>query len=228
MLTLANPPVESDHSSGRWRLGSHWPNSSRNENTRSLARARSSSRRAPPNAASKPCSSIASSNVVVWRRLRDARGPFSSTTRPLSIESCTWATTSRSPSFRDQVVAELDDLREVVAGVDVHDREREARRAEGLLGQAQEHDRVLAAAEQQHRPLELRRHLPEDVDRLGLERLQVRELVLQGSHRGASPLPLSFGPTSTTWIPHSSLSWPAQRPSRPEPGWVQGAQPIEA
>ena len=41
---------------GAGACGSHWPNSSRNEKTRSLARARSSSRRAPPIAASKPCS----------------------------------------------------------------------------------------------------------------------------------------------------------------------------
>ena len=65
---------------------------------RSFARARSSSRRAPPKAASKPCSAIASSSVVVCRRLRDARGPVSSTTRPASIESCTLATIRRSPS----------------------------------------------------------------------------------------------------------------------------------
>jgi hypothetical protein len=42
------------HSSGRWFLGSHWPFSSRNEKMRSLARDFSSSRRAPPIAASKP------------------------------------------------------------------------------------------------------------------------------------------------------------------------------
>ncbi len=41
---------------------------------------------------------IASSSVVVCSRLREARGPVSSTTRPLSIDSCTEATTSRSPS----------------------------------------------------------------------------------------------------------------------------------
>src|SRR5437764_87785 len=68
-------PLNSDHSSGRWRLGSHWPKSSRNENTRFLARARSSSRLAPPNAASNPCPSIAFSSRVVRRRLRHARGP---------------------------------------------------------------------------------------------------------------------------------------------------------
>ena len=65
---------------------------------RSFARARSSSRRAPPNAASKPCWAIASSSVTVCRRLREARGPVSSTARPLSIDSCTLATISSSPS----------------------------------------------------------------------------------------------------------------------------------
>ena len=64
---------------------------------RSLARARSSSRRAPPKAALKPCSSSASSSVTDCSRLRDARGPFSSVTRPLSIDSCTLATISWAP-----------------------------------------------------------------------------------------------------------------------------------
>ena len=77
----------------------------------------------------------------------------------------------------DAPVAVLDDLGEVVPGVDVHQREREAARPEGLLGEAQQDDRVLAAGEQQHRPLELRGDLAHDVDRLGLEDAQVRELV---------------------------------------------------
>ena len=109
----------------------------------------------------------------------------------------------------DAAVAKLDDLGEVVAGVDVHEREREARRAKGLLGQAQQHDRVLATAEEQDRALELGGHLAHDVDGLGLQDLEVGEL-----HAKCSP--------------HSTLSVPAQRPSRPLPGWVQGAQPIEA
>ena len=46
-------PFSRCQSSGRWRFGSHWPFSSRSENTRSFARERSSSRRAPPNAAWK-------------------------------------------------------------------------------------------------------------------------------------------------------------------------------
>jgi hypothetical protein len=86
------------HNSGRWFFGSHWPNSSRNENIRSLARAFSSSRRAPPNTASNWCSSIASSRVVVCSRLRLAQRPVSSATRPESIDSCTDATISRAPT----------------------------------------------------------------------------------------------------------------------------------
>ena len=31
-----------------------------------------------------------------------------------------------------------------------------------------------------------------------------------------------------TWMPHSSLSRPAQRPARPAPGSVQCVQPIES
>src|SRR3954449_4611981 len=79
----------------------------------------------------------------------------------------------------DAAVAELDDLGEVVPGVDVHQREREPPRPEGLLGQPQHHDRVLAAAEEHHRPLELGGDLAHHVDRLGLEDLQVVELVAQ-------------------------------------------------
>src|SRR3954469_23289551 len=77
----------------------------------------------------------------------------------------------------DAAVAELDDLGEVVARVHVHERERERRRAERLRGQAQQDDRVLAAAEQQHGLGQLGRDLAHDVDRLGFEDVQVGQLV---------------------------------------------------
>ena len=55
-------------SSGRWFFGSHWPFASRSEKMRSFARDRSSSRRAPPKAASKlPASSASSSDFVLSR-----------------------------------------------------------------------------------------------------------------------------------------------------------------
>src|SRR4051794_29395114 len=85
----------------------------------------------------------------------------------------------------DAAVAEVDDLREVVARVHVHERERERRRTERLLGQPQEDDRVLAAAEEQHRLGELGRDLAHDVDRLGLEDVHVRQLVRAHAATGA-------------------------------------------
>ena len=147
---------------------------------RSLARARSSSRRAPPNAASKPCSAIASSSVTVCSWLREARGPVSSTDAALVDRLLHAGDDQPLAELGHAAVAELDHLGEVVPGVDVHQRERERRRAEGLLGQAQQHDRVLAAAEQQHRSLELGRDLAHHVDRLGLQRPQVAQLRAAG------------------------------------------------
>ena len=70
-------------------------------------------------------------------------------------------------------VAERDHLGEVVAGVDVHHRERQLRRPERLGGGVRHHDAVLAAREQQDRALELGRDLTQEVDRLGLEGRQV-------------------------------------------------------
>ena len=70
----------------------------------------------------------------------------------------------------DGNVAERDHLGKVVPGVHVHDRERELGGPEGL-GRGVGHDHaVLAAREEQHRPLELGRDLADEVDRLGLER----------------------------------------------------------
>ena len=110
----------------------------------------------------------------------DGSWPGSSVTRPASIEAWTEATMSRSPSSATRRSRNVERLREVVAGVDVDDREREAAGPERLLGQAQQNDRILAAAEQQRRPLEDGRGLAEDVDRLRLELGEVREAVALG------------------------------------------------
>src|SRR3954449_6840414 len=77
----------------------------------------------------------------------------------------------------DAAVAELDDLGEVVARVHVHERERDRRGRDSLLGEAQQDDRVLAAAEEQHGLGQLGRDLAHDVDRLGFEDVQVGQLV---------------------------------------------------
>lgn len=73
------------------------------------------------------------------------------------------------PVLLHRTVAVLQDLGEVVPGVHVQQRERHRRLRERLQRQVQHHDGVLAAGEQDHRPLELPRHLTEDVDRLGLQ-----------------------------------------------------------
>jgi len=70
-------------------------------------------------------------------------------------------------------VAVRQDFAEAVAGVHVQDREGEAPRAEGLLCQPQEHGRSRAPVEQQHGPLALGDHLPQDEDGVGLEEVQV-------------------------------------------------------
>ncbi len=87
-------------------------------------------------------------------------------------------------------VAVLEHLGEVVTGVDVEHRKRDPGRREGLLGQPEHHDRVLAAGEQQGRVLELGRDLTHDVDRLGFEFTQMGELV--GHDASCCPLPREF------------------------------------
>ena len=67
---------------------------------RSFALAFSSSRRAPPSAASSFSSANVSRSVTVCRRLRLALGPVSSLARPRSIESCTSRMTSWNPKSR--------------------------------------------------------------------------------------------------------------------------------
>ena len=71
---------------------------------------------------------MASSSVVVCSRLREATGPGSAT-RPWSMESCTLATRSRAPFGLDLGVAVVEDLGEVVPGVDVEHREGDLARA---------------------------------------------------------------------------------------------------
>ena len=95
---LCNLALYRDHNSGRCALGSHWPNSSRNEKIRSLARAFSSSRRAPPIKASNPFSAMVSNKVTACAALRESVS-LRNTTVPLAMESSTCPTTKRALSF---------------------------------------------------------------------------------------------------------------------------------
>jgi len=69
----------------------------------------------------------------------------------------------------DPRIAERDHLGEVVPSIDVDERKRKARRPKCLLGEPQHDDRVLAAREQQHRPLPLRHRLAKDMHGFGFQ-----------------------------------------------------------
>ena len=172
-------PLYSDHSSGRWLRGSHCPNSSRKENTRSFARAFSSSRRAPPNTAPNRFSVIPRSNVTVCSLLRGRAGVVLD--HAAGVDVVLHAGHDQpQPVPLDRPVPELDHLVEVLPRVHVHHRERHRRRPERLHRQVQHHHRVLAAGEQQPRTLDGRRHLAEDLHRLGFQPVQMRQLVRRG------------------------------------------------
>ena len=100
---------------------------------RSLARALSSSRRPPPNAASKPCSTRVSSSVTDCRRLRLARGPCSSTTRPSSIDVLhAGRRRARGPSARRACRGTSTTSGKLCPVSTCMHRERDRRRREGL------------------------------------------------------------------------------------------------
>ena len=67
-----------------------------------------------------------------------------------------------------ELVAELDDLREVVPGVHVEEFEGDGRRGEGAAGQFEDHHGVLATGKQQPDLVELPGDLAQDVDGFGL------------------------------------------------------------
>ena len=96
--------------------------------------------------------SSASSSVTVCSRLRDP--PAHVLVDASGVDRLLYRGDDQPVAgLRQAAIPVLDHLREVVPRVDMHDRERQRQRAERLLGDAQQHDRVLAAAEQQHRPL---------------------------------------------------------------------------
>src|SRR2546425_9396298 len=111
-------------------------------------------------------------------------------------------------------VAEFEGLGEVVPGVDVDDREWETAGPEGLLGQTQQDDRILATAEEDRRPLEDGRSLAEDVDRLGLELGEVRQAVTSGRRRAGHRAPAATA--SSIRGGAAGDSWRAA-PGRPVP-----------
>ena len=114
-------------------------------------------------------------------------------------------------------IAILDDLGEVVAGVDVHHGEGQPCGSEGEHGEVQQDGAVLATAEQQHRVLALGGDFADDGERLIGERVEVRGGDDLGAH---------------TCNPHSVFALPLQRPARLSSpgatGRVHGQQPMLA
>ena len=162
-------------SSGRWRLGSQRCCAERNENTRSLARDFSSSRRAPPKAASKPylssaCFSPCVFMTSVWTAEPCVNGPM-----PRARPSWLMCTQQLQAELRGHLIAERDHFPEFPGRVDVQQRERRLRRVERLHREVQHHRAVLADGVEHDRPLALGDDLAQDVDAFGFEPLQVSE-----------------------------------------------------
>jgi hypothetical protein len=160
------------HSSGRWALGCHWPKLSRCEKMRSLARAFSSSRRAPPIRASKAEffnrfeQRDRLVHVAALARVGQAHGAAGHRVFDAAHDQF-------GPQFLGAEVAEIGHFREVVAGVDHQQRVGNAARAKRLLGALEHDQRVLAAREQQGGALEGGGDLAQDEDGFLFQRIQV-------------------------------------------------------
>ena len=142
---------------------------------RSLARLFSSSRRAPPNAASKP---YFVERLLERLRLHDV-GVDRRAVRE-GVDALREAFRVRVHQQFEAVLvhhalAERVHLAELPLRVHVQQRERQPGRVEGLERQVQHHRAVLPDRVQHDRPVALRHDLAHDVDALGLEPLEVRQ-----------------------------------------------------
>jgi hypothetical protein len=88
-------------------------------------------------------------------------------------------------------IAELDHFFELIAGIDVQQRERDGAGEEGLLGEAEEHRRVFADGIEQYRTLTFGDHFAHDVDAFRLELLEMSA----GRHYGQD----STMPSNQMW-----------------------------
>ena len=79
--------------------------------------------------------------------------------------------------LRGDLVAQRVHVAELPGRIDVQQRERQRRREEGLPRQVQHHRRILADRIEHHRPLGLGDRLAQDVDALGLEPVEVGQIV---------------------------------------------------
>src|SRR5690606_37802196 len=75
--------------------------------------------------------------------------------------------------FCNALVTELNDFVEIVAGIDVYQRERKFSWTECFFRDTQQHDRILAAGEQQSRVSALGCDFPHDVDGFRFEPIEM-------------------------------------------------------
>ena len=186
-----------------------------------MARALSSSRRAPPNSAVKPCSSTASSSTGVWIRLREPLG--SSLTVPAAIASGTEATISCTPSSATRLSrnsstsGKFRPVSTCMTGNGMRAGANALRASSSITMES------LPPENSSTGPLELGDDLADDVDGLGLQRLQLAEPVVGRRHGGRG----SGGSTSGRPTASVRCGFPLQCPlstqTAPQPGSVRRA-----
>ena len=142
---------------------------------RSLARDFSSSRRAPPKAASKPYLSSAWRRPTVFMMWVCVLEPWEKGPTPSRTPSSLMWTMRSKPSRRRHLVAKRDHLAELPGRVDMQEGKWRLGRIEGLHRQMHEHGGILAHRIEHHRLGEARGHLTEDVDRFGFEPIKMGE-----------------------------------------------------
>ena len=114
--------------------------------------------------------------IEQWHGLQRVPGAVGSLTEPTVIDVVLDGSDLEGGAVElDGLVAELQHLGEVVAGVHVQHPEWDRSRPESLRRQVQHDDRVLATGEEHDRRGECGRDLTNDVNRLGLERLQLAQ-----------------------------------------------------
>ena len=160
---------------------------------RSLARDFSSSRRAPPKAASKPYLSSACFSASVFMIWVCSAEPWSKGLTPLGDAVRIDVDDEIEAELLRRLVAEVDHLAELPGGVDMHQREGRLRRIEGLHGEMQHDGRILADRIEHHRLFAFGRHLADDVDRFRLQPGKMGQVPARGAGAGR------FDPVEGAW-----------------------------
>src|SRR6478672_592586 len=129
-----------------------------------------------PAAAEEAVEPVLGDRVEQRHRLERVPGAVGTLTQPSVVDVVLHARDDEAQTETlDRLVAVVDHLGEVVAGVDVQHREGDRRRPERLRRQVQHDDGVLATAEEQRGTLELAGHLADDEDRLRLEHVELAQ-----------------------------------------------------